>query len=148
MAQWGTPNHQASTMAHRNTVEPVIVGSEDRGARGMRESAVPLADDAVTFYAVSQVRLDGRQRVSEVVWGQVDTAENKWTTDELRAPVADVVAAIHNGDPVFALFSGAHGHAPQRRFVAVEHDSGEESIALEGEPRTSPTLAAMDRIVD
>jgi len=135
-------------MAQRITVDPVIVGSEDRGARGMRESALPLAADAVTFHAVSQVRLDGRQRVSEVVWGQVDALENRWTTDELRAPVADVVAAIHNGDPVFALFSGDQGHAPQRRFIAVEHDSGGESIALEGEHGASHTLDTMDRIVD
>ena len=134
-------------MAQRNIVDPVIVGSEDRGARGMRESAVPLQADPVTFYAVSQLRLDDRKRVSEVVWGQFDTSENKWTTDELRAPVADVVAAIHNGDAVFALFSGKRGHAPQRRFVAVEHAGGEESIALEGAPGTPLTLDDMDRIV-
>ena len=133
-------------MAQRIAVDPVVVGSEDRGARGMRESALPLAADAVTFYAVSQVRLDGRQRVSEVVWGQVDTAANRWATDETRAPVADVVDAIHNGDPVFALFRGEDGHAPQRRFVAIEHDDGEESIALEGAAGSVPDLAAMDRI--
>ena len=133
-------------MAQRSTVESVIVGSEDRGARGMRESALPLAAEAVTFYAVSQVRLDDRHRVAEVVWGQIDTVGNRWSTDESRAPVADVVAAIHNGDPVFALFRSRDGHAPQRRFVAVEHDDGEESIALEGAAGSVPDLAAMDRI--
>ena len=135
-------------MAQRNTVESVIVGSEERGARGMRESALPLAADAVTFYAVSQVRLDDRHRVSEVVWGQIDTVGNRWATDESRAPVADVVAAIHNGDPVFALFRRRDGHAPQRRFVAVEHDDGEETIVLEGAPGSLPDLASMDRIAD
>ena len=135
-------------MAQRNTVESVIVGSEDGGARGMRESALPLAADVVTFYAVSRVRLDDRRRVSEVVWGQIDTVGNRWTSDESRAPVADVVAAIHNGDPVFALFRSRDGHAPQRRFVAVEHEDGEESIALEAAAGSTLELAAMDRIAD
>jgi hypothetical protein len=135
-------------MAQRITVEPVIVGSEDRGARGMRESALPLAPDALTFYAVSQVRLDERRRVTEVVWGQIDTLGNRWSTDELRAPVADVVAAIHGGDPVFALFRSADGHAPRQRFIAVEHDDGEESIALDDANPSSPDLEAMDRIAD
>lgn len=114
----------------------------------MRESALPLSADAVTFHAVSQVRLDGHQRVSEVVWGQVDTAGNRWATDERRAPVADVVDAIHNGDPVFALFRGEDGHAPQRRFVAVEHEDGQESIVLEGGAGSIHALDAMDRIAD
>ena len=135
-------------MAQRIAVDPVVVGSEDRGARGMRESSLPLAADAVTFYAVSQVRIDGHQRVSEVVWGQVDTSSNRWATDETRAPVAEVVDAIHNGDPVFALFLGEDGHTPQRRFVAVEHDDGEESIVLEGAAGAIPTLDSMDRIAD
>jgi len=135
-------------MAQRSTVESVIVGSEDRGARGMRESALPLAADAVTFYAVSQVRLDHRQRVTEVVWGQIDTVGNRWASDESRAPVADVVAAIHNGDPVFALFRSRDGHAPQRRFVAVEHEDGEESIALKAAAGSTLELDAMDRIAD
>ena len=135
-------------MAQRIAVVPVVVGSEDRGARGMRESALPLAADAVTFYAVSQIRLDDHRRVGEVVWGQVDPASNRWATDETRAPVADVVDAIHNGDPVFALFRGEDGHAPQRRFVAVEHADGEESVMLEGGIGSIHDLDAMDRIAD
>jgi len=114
----------------------------------MRESALPLAADAVTFYAVSQVRLDDHRRVSEVVWGQVDTSSNRWTTDERRAPVADVVDSIHNGDLVFALFRGVDGHAPQRRFAAIEHDDGEESIVLEGGIGSIHDLDSMDRISD
>ncbi len=114
----------------------------------MRETALPLASDPVTFYAVSQVRLDGRQRVSEVVWGQVDTVSNRWATDETRAPVADVVGAIYNGDPVFALFRGKDGHAPQQRFFVVEHDDGEASVVLEGAAGSGHDLAAMDRIED
>jgi hypothetical protein len=114
----------------------------------MRESAVPLASDPVTFYAVSQVRLGPGPRVLEVVWGQVDPLGNRWSTDEVPAPVADVVAAIHNGDPVFALFRGQLGHAPQRRFVVVEHDDGQETIVLDGPSGSPPGLEAMDRIDD
>jgi hypothetical protein len=114
----------------------------------MREKALPLAADAVTFYAVSQMQLDARQRVSEVVWGQVDTVSNRWATDEVRAPVADVVEAIHNGDPVFALFRGNDGHLPRQRFVVLEHDDGEESIVLEGPAVSGSDLQAMDRIDD
>lgn len=114
----------------------------------MRASALPLGADAVTFYAVSQVRLDDRSRVSEIVWGEIDTANNRWATDEMRAHVADAVDAIHNGDPVFALFPGDDGHAPQRRFIAVEHEDGEESIVLEGSAGSLPDLETMDRIVD
>ena len=114
----------------------------------MRETTLPRTSDPATFYAVSQVRLDDRQRVSEVVWGQVDTVSNRWVTDETRAPVADVVGVIYNGDPVFALFRGKDGHAPQRRFVVVEHDDGEASVVLEGAAGSSRDLVAMDRIED
>ncbi len=117
----------------------------------MRESAVPLTADPVTFYAVAQVRLGHHQRVTEVVWGQVDTVNNRWTTGETRAPVSDVVAAIHNGDPVFALFRGHDGHAPQHRFVVVEHDDGEETIVLAAAAAAAaagsgPEIDGMDRI--
>ena len=134
-------------MAQRIARDPVIVGSEDRGARGMRKSGRPPAAEPVTFYAVSRVRLDGRQRISEVTWGQIDPANNRWATDERRAGVADVVDAIHNGDPVFALFRGDDGHAPQGRFIVVEHVDGQESIAFEG-GGAIPELDSMDRIVD
>lgn len=135
-------------MAQRNIDPPVLLGSEDRGARGMRESVQPLATDPVTFYAVSQLRLGAHERVTAVVWGQVDPVSNRWTTGETLAPVSDVVMAIHNGDPVFALFPGAAGHAPQRRFVAVAHDDGEESIVLDKATGSAFDLGAMDRIAD
>ena len=50
--------------------------------------------------------------------------------------------------PVFALLLGEDGHAPQRRFVAVEQDDGEESIVLEGGAGAMPALDSMDRIAD
>ena len=65
----------------------------------------PFPSDRATFYAVSRVRLDD-QRVCEVVWGADRYGGNRWVTDETRAPVADVVGVIFNGDRVLALFRG------------------------------------------
>ncbi len=50
--------------------------------------------------------------------------------------------------PVFALLLGEDGHALQRRFVAVEQDDAEESIALEGAIGAIPVQDSMDRIAD
>ena len=106
----------------------------------------PSASHPGTFYAVSQVRLDDRQRVSEVVWSQIDSVSNRRVTDETHAPVADVVGVIYNGDAVFAIFRGQDAHVPQRRFIVAEHDDGNWSIVLEGVAGPAPDLGAMNRI--
>ncbi|MEP7298319.1 MAG: hypothetical protein ABI702_19215 [Burkholderiales bacterium] len=85
--------------------------------------------------------------MTSVMWGQVDTERNAWATDETIAPVADVVAAIHNGDAVFALFPSLHGHLPDRRFVVVDYADGRETIALVGDPTFEREVHDMDRIV-
>lgn len=108
----------------------------------------PFASDRGTFYAVSQVSLDDLRRVSEVMWGQVDTVTNRWVTDVRRAPVADVVGVIYNRDPVFAIFRGSEGQGPLRRFVVAEHDDGNRSVVLEVVAGSAPDLEAMDRIED
>ena len=107
---------------------------------------MPFSSNPLIFYAVSKVRLDDHQRVSEVVWRQVDTVSNRWVTDETRAPVADVVGVICNGDAVFALFRGQGGQVSQRRFMVMEHNDGEWSVVLEGVAGSAPDLEAMDRI--
>ena len=106
----------------------------------------PFASNAGTFYAVLQVRLDDRQRVSEVVWSQIDVVSNRRMTDETRAPVADVVGVISNGDPVFAVFRGRDGHVPRQRFVVAAHDDGSRSIVLEGVAGSASDLGAVSRI--
>ncbi len=133
-------------MTQRNTDEPVVVGPGDPSARGTPEIDRPFASDPGTFYAVSQVRLDDRQRVSEVVWSQVDSVSNRRLTDETRAPVADVVGVIYNGDSVFAVFHGQDGHVPRQRFMVAEHDDGNRSIVLEGVAGSASDLGAMSRI--
>lgn len=97
-------------------------------------------------YAVSKVRLDKDGRVTGVLWGRVDTQANKWATHEVVAPVKDVVAAIHDGDEVLALFPSTHGYVPERPFIAVEYDNGWESIALEGPPTHEREVHDMDRL--
>lgn len=95
---------------------------------------------------MSKIRLDDRQRVSEVVWSQIDSVSNRRVTEETHAPVANVVGVIYNGDAVFAVFRGQDAHVLQRRFMVAEHDDGNWSIVLEGAVGSTPDLGAMNRI--
>lgn len=97
-------------------------------------------------FAVSKVELDGDGRVVAVRWGRVDTAKNAWAGDEVVAPVADVVQALHAGDPVFALFPSTHGHVPDRQFVPVDYDDGRQTIALDGPASHEREIHDMDRL--
>ena len=97
-------------------------------------------------FAVSKVELDADGRVVAVLWGRVDTAKNAWATDEAVAPVAEVVRALHAGDPVFALFPSAHGHVPDRQFVPVDYDEGRQTIVLDGPATHEREIHDMDRL--
>jgi len=97
-------------------------------------------------FAVSKVRLDKDGRVTDVYWGEVDTAKNDWAGPEKVAPVIDAVRAIHDGHAVFALFPSTHGHLPDRRFMVVDYDSGWETISLDGPPTLEREVHDMARI--
>jgi len=97
-------------------------------------------------FAVSKVRLDQDGRVIAVFWGRVNTDTNQWATPEVVAPVSQVVAAIHAGDQVFALFPTTHGHLPDRKFMAVGYENGWETIALEGPSTYEREVHDMDRL--
>ena len=99
-------------------------------------------------YAVSKVRIDAGGRVIAVFWGEVDTRKNDWAGPETVAPVADVVAALHSGARVFALFPSTHGHLPDRPFMVVDYDNGWETIALDGPPSDEREIHDMDRLHD
>ena len=86
----------------------------------------------MNVFAVSKVRLDQDGRVVALLWGRVDTHQNEWASAETVVPVDEVVAAIHAGAQVFALFPSEHGHLPDRRFIVVDYDNGWESVAFEG----------------
>jgi len=100
----------------------------------------------MTVFAVSKVRLDKDGRVIAVLWGRVDTQTNDWAEPERVATVDAVVAALHAGDQVFALFPSTHGHLPERRFRVVDYDNGWESISLDGPPTHEREIHDMDRL--
>ena len=100
----------------------------------------------MNVYAVSKVRLDQDGRIVAVFWGRVNTDTNQWATPEVLAPVREVVAAIHAGDQVFALFASTHGHLPDRPFMVVDYDNGWETIALDGPQTFEREIHDMERI--
>lgn len=100
----------------------------------------------MTVHAVSKVGLDRDGRVVTVLWGPVDTRSNEWEAPERVAPVAEVVAAIRAGDPVYALFRSSHGHLPDRRFIVVDYDNGWHTIALDGPVTHEREVHDMDRL--
>jgi hypothetical protein len=100
----------------------------------------------MNVFAVSKVRLDPDGRVTDVLWGRVDTQRNDWAEAESVAPVAEVVRAIHDGAQVFALFPSEHGHLPERRFMVVDYDNGWETIALDGPPTHEREIHDMERL--
>ena len=97
-------------------------------------------------FAVSSVELDADGRVVAVRWGRVDTLKNAWASDERTARVGDVVLALRAGHAVFALFASAHGHLPERRFVAVDYDDGRQAIVLDGPATHEREIHDMDRL--
>jgi hypothetical protein len=125
------------------TTKPSGLTAAERGsqARRMRTKG------RMTIFAVSKVRLDTAGRITAVIWGQVDTAKNDWATPEVEEPVAAVVAALHAGDHVFALFPSLHGHLPDRRFVVADYDGGRKTIVLDGPATHEREVHHMERIV-
>lgn len=97
-------------------------------------------------FAVSQVALDGDGRVTDVLWGQVDTVKNAWATPEVLAPVDEVVNVLQRGDQVFALFPSVHGHLPDREFTQANYDGGLRTIVLIGRTTHEREIHDMDRI--
>ena len=97
-------------------------------------------------YAVSKVKLDADGRVTDVLWGRVDTTHNTWSAPEVLAPVADAVAALQGGDQVFALFPSANGHLPEGQFTTVEYDDGRQTIVLAGPALPDRAIHDMDRL--
>jgi hypothetical protein len=104
------------------------------------------AGSAKTF-AVSQVKLDEDGRVTDVLWGRVDTALNTWAEPEVEAPVLQVVAALQEGGRVFALFPSTHGHVRDRQFVQADYDGERQTIVLLGPNALDRNIHDMDRIV-
>ena len=94
--------------------------------------ARPLASEAGRVFEVSRLRFAADGRISAVGWIEVDPKTDRSEAARAEAPLADVLDALHDGADVVAVFPGAPGHRTSRRFVAVEHEDGSESIRLEG----------------
>ncbi len=99
-------------------------------------------------YAVSKVGLDPDGRITHVQWGRVDTDQNQWLGAETVVPVAEAVAALQAGNPVFALFASANGHLPGRQFTSVDYANGRQTIVLQGPPLPGHEIHDMDRLTD
>jgi len=111
-----------------------------------REPEKKLRPRSAKTFAVSQVKLDGDGRVTDVLWGRVDTRKNAWAEPEAMAPVAAVVAALQAGDQVFALFPSIHGHLPDRQFAQADYDGGRQTIVLVGPTAYERDIHDMDRM--
>jgi hypothetical protein len=138
----------------RPGMPPRSLGSQPRsgGARGAparpkgeRQTAQHKGSQRLTF-AVAKVQLDPAGRITDVLWGQVDTVKNDWASPEVVVPVATVVDALHAGDQVFALFPSVHGHLPDRRFVVADYDGNRKTIVLDGPTAYEREVHDMDRV--
>ena len=83
-------------------------------------------------FAVSGIRLDGTGQVADVLWAEVNEKSNLELSGEMRAAASEVIAAIHAGQQVLAVFPKTQGDRPDRSFVVREHAHGRETLALEG----------------
>lgn len=97
-------------------------------------------------HAVSRVQLDADGRITGVLWGEVDTAQNDWAKPEVVAPVGQVVDALLAGEQVFALFPSLHGHVPERQFVVADCDGSRRTIVLAGPVAYEREVHDMDRL--
>ena len=94
--------------------------------------AHPDAKQMRRVFAVSKVRLDRHGGIDEVFWAEVNAKSNLGVGSAVRAPVSEVVDAIHAGHDVIALFETKHPAQPERPFVIVDHTDGRETIAFDG----------------
>ena len=85
-------------------------------------------------FAVSKVRLDTHGGIKEVLWAEVNAKSNLSVSAAVKAPVSEVVDAIHAGHDVIAVFEA--GHATRRAFVIVDHSDGHETVTLDGPDAT------------
>jgi hypothetical protein len=133
----------------RNASDLEKLGDHDElapgGPIGEYRNKQPKNSRMQTF-AVSKVQLDPAGRITDVLWGRVDTNKNTWATPQRVALVAAVVDVLRNGDQVFALFPSVHGHLPERRFMVADYDGGRNTIVLDGPTASEREVHDMDRL--
>lgn len=111
------------------------------------ERSRPMASESGRFFEVSKVRMGADGHVSEVLWGEVNTGNDRSVGPQVLATAAEVVDAIHDGAQVLAVFP-APDALPDRAFAIFLHQDGRECITLAGAPslgRELLDLARLDR---
>jgi hypothetical protein len=96
------------------------------------------------FFEVSEVRLDTTGHIAEVLWSEVNAGANQEVGPPVRADLAEVVDALHDGAQVSARFL-ADARRPERGFLIFEHPDGTEGIELEGLPSPGRNLSDLRR---
>jgi hypothetical protein len=136
----GQPSHTGATpdLGSIAILKPEL-GSSAKFAHHSQERT------SATF-AVSRVALDAEGRITELLWGPVDTIKNDWAGPEVVVPVAQAVALLRRGGHVFALFPSEHGHLPDRRFKVANYDDGRQTLVLDGPTAYERDIHDMDRL--
>ena len=112
------------------------------------ERARPMASEKGRTFEVSKIRLDKDGHVSEVLWGEVNPGSDLDVGLPVRAAVAEVVDAIHDGAQVTALFVSEKVSLPDRQFTVFKHHDGREGIALQEPGAAGRQLADMVALDD
>jgi hypothetical protein len=136
-----SPGRNASDLARLGDQDELAPGDDIGEYRNKQPK-----DSRMQTFAVSKVQLDSDGRITDVLWGRVDTHKNTWATPLTVTPVAAVVDALRNGDQVFALFPSVHGHLPERRFVVADYDGGRNTIVMDGPTASEREVHDMDRL--
>jgi hypothetical protein len=136
-----SPGRNASDLARLGDQDELAPGDDIGEYRSKQPN-----NSRIQTFAVSKVQLDSDGRITDVLWGRVDTNKNTWATPLAVAHVAAVVDALRSGDQVFALFPSVHGHLPERRFVVADYDGGRNTIVLDGPTSSEREVHEMDRL--
>jgi hypothetical protein len=111
------------------------------------ERARPMATEDGRSFEVSKVRIGADGHVSDVLWAEVDGSSDRAVGARVVATAVEVVDAIHDGARVVPVIP-SQDPLPERTFVVVEHNDGQECIAFEGAPSRGRNVTDMDSLDD
>ena len=111
------------------------------------ERARPMSTERGRHFEVSKVRIGPDGHVSDVLWGEINSASDLKVGKRVVATVAEVVDAIHDGAQVAAVFTKGDP-LPQRMFLVVEQNDGSEHITIDGTPYAGRNASDLEKLVD
>lgn len=112
------------------------------------ECASSLSDENGRFFNVSKIRVSTDGHVSDVLWSEVSGISDQDFRASVISPAADVVDAIHDGAQVIAMFATRSGFLPERAFVIVKNNDGQECIGFKDPPMPGRNLEDMIKLDD